>query len=539
MTFHHQIHLIPINRIRALMNLFSCQRAQKISSSLLLVICAVCVALLPDVAVVNAVMDSRFELDPRAFADPKGGTNVRKSVVKSSTVAKGKKTVSRSQRNKNYTVKPGDHLLKILMRDYGLNDSEAELFMEEVKRENNIYDITRLKAGQKLVIPPVRRLPDGTLTLSPSDRDTGRRHSGGDVPGQIFALNAPVAAGSDEEIITRVHDVWNRIVPTKAGIDTPLTLQTPAFSLTLDPGRYPTFPRMDGGRVVLDRNGSIPPLVTSLIEENDTSLQIVTETSSNPKRVIASLLEAGGFFSVEENFTMEFGRDPKLTVKTDFKIERTAESLVKQDIVLINSGTTQMPPALNEFLGKEGFLLQEPFASHRSFASGDSRTIHSISGNKQPELVDAILAALSVTPERGHRVDVFGADNNGISLAVQAERYFERGGQRYVIARFDGDPMKYTLFRILEAKGYSVVMLEAADDFRKISEKIISRMKLRGGFANHSLLQDSAAGYSVQMSGFKLDDTHFPGGGIFLTDRPIDRVVRGLFSEYGFTVVDK
>jgi hypothetical protein len=134
---------------------------------------------------------------------------------------------------------------------------------------------------------------------------------------------------------------------------------------------------------------------------------------------------------------------------------------------------------------------------------------------------------------------VFGADDNGISLAVQAERYFERSGQRYVIARFDGDPLKYTLFRILEAKGYTVVMLEAGDDFRRVSEKILSRMKLKGAFAHHSLLQDSAAGYSVQMSGFKLDDALLPGGGIFLTDRTIDRVVRDLFSEHGFTVVDR
>ena len=56
----------------------------------------------------------------------------------------------------------------------------------------------------------------------------------------------------------------------------------------------------------------------------------------------------------------------------------------------------------------------------------------------------------------------------------KAERYFERGGQRYVVTSFDGDPVNYTLFRILETKGYNVVILEAQDDFRKISEKLIA-----------------------------------------------------------------
>ena len=38
------------------------------------------------------------------------------------------------------------------------------------------------------------------------------------------------------------------------------------------------------------------------------------------------------------------------------------------------------------------------------------------------------------------------------------------------------------------------------------------------------------------MSGFKLDDALLPGGGIFLTDRAMDRIVRDLFTENGFTI---
>jgi hypothetical protein len=251
---------------------------------------------------------------------------------------------------------------------------------------------------------------------------------------------------------------------------------------------------------------------------------------------MASLLDAAGFYSVEENFNMEFGTDPKLTVQADFKIEKTAESLIKQDVVLVNSGRTFVPPAIGEFLKKEGFSLYEPFASLKPLVQRDSRTINFVSAKTQPEMIDSILGAFSLSPVRDRRVDVFGTDNNGISLSVKAERYFERGGQRYVVTSFDGDPMNYTLFRILETKGYNVVILEQKDDFQKISEKLISRMKIKGDFAQHSLVQDGPAGYSVSMSGFKLDDALLPGGGIFLTDRVMDRIVRDLFTENGFTI---
>lgn len=503
----------------------------------LLLVTAVCVCALLGASGAHAVMDPRFELDPQTLAGPKSPAKPQQAKRKRPSRTRGHRSPSTSAKGGVYTVKPGDHLFKILMRDYGLSNNEAESFIEKIKRENNIYDIKRLKIGQKINIPSVGRISDRSPKLSQNVKpDTTRSPDSGAAPEQSFKLDSPIAALSEKEAVARAHDVWDRIVPPKKEQQKPLALQTSTFSLTLDPERYPTFARMDGGRIVLDQNGSIPPLVKSLIEAKDASVRIVSETPSGTKRFVASLLENGGFYSVEENFSMEFGVDPKIIVQTDFKVEKTAESLIRQDIVLVNSGRTSLPTPLGEFLKKEGFSLYEPFATLNSFAMRDSRAIYYIGAKKQPEMIDAILSAFSVSPELDRRVDVFEADNNGVSLSVKAERYFVRGGQRYVVTSFDGDPINYTLFRILETKGYNVVILEAQDDFRKISEKILSRMKMKGVFAHHSLLQDKSAGYSLQMSGFKLDDALLPGGGVFLTDRSMDRIVRDLLTENGFYI---
>jgi hypothetical protein len=108
-----------------------------------------------------------------------------------------------------------------------------------------------------------------------------------------------------------------------------------------------------------------------------------------------------------------------------------------------------------------------------------------------------------------------------------------------VVTTFDGDPVNYTLFRILETTGVKVIILEAQDDFRKVSEKMLSRTSIKGSFALHSLLQDDSAGYSLQMSGFKLEDAQLPGGGLFLTDRAMNRIVRDLFIENGVTIINR
>lgn len=499
---------------------------------------AACLSTLLCVTNSHAAMDPRFELDPQVLAaGTKNAAKSHKTKGKRSYSAHAAQYLVPSVKAVSYTVRRGDNLFKIVMRDYGLSNNDAELFIEDIKRENSIYDIKRLKPGQRIIIPPLRRRSGGPLEPYQSDRGGSLTGAGSDtIPEQSFKMESRFPPLSEQETVSRIQNVWNKIIPPNDALQKPLAINTSTFSLTLDPARYPAFARMDNGRIVLDQNGTIPPLVKSLIEDKDSSVRIVTEVPGSQSRFVSSLLEAGGFYSVEENFAMEFGVDPKLTVQADFKVEKTAESLIKQDIVLVNSGRTMFPTSLGEFLKKEGFTLYEPFASSTSFVQHDSRPIRYISAKKQPEMIDAILSALAVSSERDRRVDVFAADNNGISLSVNAERYFGRGGQRYVITSFDGDPINYTLFRILETKGYNVVIIEDRDDFRKVSEKLISRMKIKGSFAQHNVLQDRSAGYSLHMSGFKLEDAMLPGGGIFLTDRAMDRIVRDICIENGFNI---
>ena len=362
---------------------------------------AVCAISLLCATGAHAVMDPRFELDPQTLSNQKQPEKSRKAAVR---------------RSSHSHVKAG---------------------------RKNRHPLVGSKAFQ-------------------TARSGNAKYSGSDpVPEQVFRLESPVAALSEHEVAERLLDVWNRIVPSDSEQQKPLAIRTDAFSLTLDPVRYPVFARMDGGRIILDQDGTIPPLVKSLIEDKDASVRIISEGSSETNLIMSSLLGAAGFYSVESNFNMEFGVDPKLTIQADFKVEKTSESIIKQDVVLLNSGRTSLPHVLGEFLKKEGFLLYEPFVSLKPSVQRDTRTINYISAKNQPEMIDSILAALSVSAERDRTVDVFAADNNGISLSVKAERYFDRGGQHFVVSVFNGDPINYTLFRILETKGYNVTILDA------------------------------------------------------------------------------
>lgn len=485
-----------------------------------------------------ATMDPRFEIDAQslgASAVSKSIKNKPKAIKHTSFSNAGKSLKSGSARVTTHFVKSGDNLFKILMRDYGLSNNEAEMFIEVIRRENNIYDIRRLKVGQKIIIPAVRRNADGALIgialLSQSDADAP-----GSV-GQSFRLNAPEGLLSEKVAILRVQQAWDQILPPLNGAQKPVMLDSPTFSLTLDTQRYPVFATMDNGRILVDQNANIPPLVKTLIMEKDASVRFVSESPVNGKRFLAAMLDSAGFYSVENDLHMEFGNDPKLTIRSDFKIEKTPESLMKQDVILMNSGPAPLPSVLGNFLKKEGFSVYEPFASLQPIVPTAPQPLFQITTKSQIDTLDALLASFSVNADKSHHLDVFAKDDNGISLSVKAERYFERGGQRHVVSRFDGDPLTYTLFRILEAKGYQVTILEAQDDFRKITDKLLSSMGIQAAYAQHMMNNETGANYSIQMSGYKLEGAGFPVDGLFLTDLELDHVVHDLLSKNGYTII--
>jgi len=318
-----------------------------------------------------------------------------------------------------------------------------------------------------------------------------------------------------------------------------LSFQSDSFSLTLDPARYPMLPGQDGSTILLDPTGSLPPLVRMLIQEKGRTLKVVGSPNQDSRKFLGELLGASGFYSVEEKPLLEFGNDPRLTVRADFKVEKTADSLVKNDIVLVNAGQSPSSPNLASFLKKEGVSILEPFVKIPSGPTAAKHQLYSISPKSQSDMVDTLLGVLSLSYDSNRRVELFSVAENGFGLSVQTDRYFERGGQRYVITRFTGDPVAYTLLRLLETKGYRVIILEKQDGFRTVAEKIFTKMDLAVSYAPQLLVSDPDGRYSLELSGVLLENASKSGGRVVLTDRSLDPGMRAVLSDYGYSIEER
>ncbi len=502
-----------------------------------LLACILAVLLLsPSVALhrVYAAMEPQFEIDTRSLTTlaPSKSKSIGSSNKRTSRMRE-KKSIRSNTLGTVHVVKSGENLFKILMRDYGLDDNEAKILVDEIRRENNIYDIRRLKVGQRITIPPIRRNTDGSIK-----REFAISLGGEDSKsiGQSFRLEPPVSSVTVEEMNTKIRPVWNKIIPSVGDELKPISIQTPTFSLTLDSNSFPMFTAMDKGKIVVDPDNAVPDLVKSMISEKDPSVRFVSGADADGKRLLSAIIANAGFFSVEEDFKLEFGADPTITVRSDFKIEKSSESILNQDVILLNAGRLALPAQVGNFLQKEGFSLHEPFAKLQTVAPAVPRSLHQVLSKTSVGILDSLLSALSITSEKDCRLDIFTAGADGISLTVNAERYIERGGQKTLITHFDGDPVSYTLFRILETRGYKVVILDPNDDFRNIADKLLLRLNIKGTYAKHVFEPDPLANYSLQMSGYRIEGAGLPLNGVFITNLEFDNFFRDVFTENGYKI---
>jgi hypothetical protein len=357
----------------------------------------------------------------------------------------------------------------------------------------------------------------------------------------FHTLRMSSASSEMKDNVQLARHIWDRLIAPGGVQDPPLQVEGKNFSLSLDPDRYPVLPASDGGKIILDVEKTLPPLVKAIILEKEPGVRIVSENPSDCRRFFNSLFAAARFYSIEEGFSVSFGSDPKVTVTSDYKIEKNADSLSNSDVYLVNvtGRNIGLPLSLLSFLEKEGFHFLDSSPVPSTPPSEVRRTLYSITDGNREKIADALLGALSVSFEKDRNIALDDGAKSGVSISVRADRYYEGNGKRVVFSFSEANPVQYTLLKLLEIKGYKVVMLYPEDDFRKIIQKILSSFKVPASYGNHHLWNPHEAPFDVQLSGFILGSEGRKGGTVLLTNVAIDSLFRELVGLKGYEVIEK
>ncbi|ABB33438.1 Peptidoglycan-binding lysin domain protein [Geobacter metallireducens RCH3] len=470
-----------------------------------------------------------------------------------------------------YTVRPGDFLFKILIRDFGLSNAQAEALIPEIQRINKLPSTTRLEVGQTILIPRHRRAsslakaatpaptpasthgsasaPEGhrpliippapssapapsTVVTSPpepvasSQHETATETVASPPPPPPLTLSghetvspAPATeAKADLSFSTALIRLWENLVPGQRQIE-PLTVN----GKVLDPADYPLLLAADGGRILVDLRGTLQPQLRTQLAQKYPDIHIVTRGNDSLKTLVATLVRAAEFARAEENVAVDLGADPTLSVRADFRIVRlpTGRGGPETVLVFLDEHGPCLPPPLTDYLHRKGYQVAQFCDRPGDTVAEPGYDLRAIPPSTPCDVAVSLLNALSLKLDRNRIVSGAMGENSENRFSIRVEGYFEAGGKRFILDCSGNDPYNYTLFRLLQVQGYGIIQPQENDDFTDVTRRLLTELNYPNSFGRHEM---DYGRYRIAITGFKITRRDTSAGRLLLTSRPSDPV---------------
>lgn len=462
-----------------------------------------------------------------------------------------------------YTVRPGDFLFRILIRDFGLSNAQAEALIPEIQRLNKLPSATRLDVGQTILIPRQRRTSPAVPAAQAAPAPPPEEHrplvippapSSSVQPSLPLAPPVPVAPQQDEpgapeaavslpqsppttepprepglpaqaaqdpadsSFSGALVRLWENLVPGQELME-PLTVN----DRVIDPRDYPLLLAADGSRILVDLRDTLTPQLRSQLSRKYPDIRIVTRGKESLRAFFSSLLKAAEFPRTEEGVAVNLGADPTISVQADFRIVRLPAGRGGPQTVLLflNERNPCLPAPLVDYLRRKGYqVAQFCGATNETFAE-PGYDLRSIAASTPCDMAISLLEALSLRLDRNRIVSGTMGENAENRFSIRVDGYFEAGGKRFILNCAGNDPYNYTLFRLLQVQGYGVIQPQNGDDVNAVTERLLTELNYPHVFGRHEL---DYGQYRITVTGFKVIRRDTAAGRLLLTSRPADPV---------------
>ncbi|BDV41340.1 peptidoglycan-binding protein LysM [Geotalea uraniireducens] len=497
---------------------------------------------------------SQFELDLQELQNaPPTARHQKRSATRPASHVKKELPPADEEGYSRYTIKPGDFLFKVLIRDFGLSNNAAEALLPEIQRINHLADIKRLEVGQTILIPrrqPKVKTPVSQLNASEPSPPASNKSAAAALqpepprhvqapaeppppPKQVLTLPpgpstappaapAPPSQAKEEQPSTSVQlpsfasrliTAWTELVPGQGEIR-PISLN----GKTLPADRFPLLLAADGGRILVDLSGALSAQEKALLAVNYPDTRVVVRGKESVKDFFATLLHTAEFARVDNNVTVDFGSDPRLTVYFDFRVTTLPAATRGPEAVYlcIDENVPAMPQPLQDYLASNGYRVVEFDAGAAKAATDPGYDLQTIPQGAPCETTAALLDALSIRLEKNRIVSGSLSDSR---FSIRVEGFFENGGKRFILSCDDSDSYNYTLLRLLQLDGYTIIHFAANSTYGTTIDTVLTALDYPH---TQGTLQFPYGRYSITLTGFKVTRKVPSPGRLLITSQPAE-----------------
>lgn len=416
-----------------------------------------------------------------------------------------------------YTIRPGDHIYKVLTTRFGLSSERAEELIPRVLQLNGITNIARLQIGQVILIPA--SAVKGSKPLAPGPSSAA-------VPRADAAVAEKQEFPAEKGLLERIRDLWMRLFPERGQAAGTLRAKT------IGNTSYPVVTGADNGEILITREG-LPPVFANVSGAQPARREKVVALPADGRAFAGPLLKAAGFEEVEENAPVMFGTDPRIKLLPDFTIvKRTRETQTRERILLFtgDKGCPSQPESLAAFLSGQGIRLVSMCNGAAAKTSAESCSVSPIAASDAEKLVDSMLDALSIKWSKAHPVEIVLDQKEGYRIGVKLDRYFEDQGERYFVDYGREDATHETLMRLVELSGYRRIPLAPKAGPRAVAEQLLKALQLSPEYRRRQFDASPDGRITVEASCFLFSGRSDPRKLFLVSDPPLDRLVLELLA---------
>ncbi|MBW1721496.1 MAG: LysM peptidoglycan-binding domain-containing protein [Deltaproteobacteria bacterium] len=384
----------------------------------------------------------------------------------------------------NYTVRPGDSLIKVIKRRYNIPRRQLyNEYLDLVKRLNpSIRDLNRIYPNQKLRLPvyspqvvrsPVPSRPPETKKPPEIQKESTRE----DYSQLALQLGAVFREMGEEWVDSGQH-----FIPLKSG-----------GQVELNAASFPIINLANGHRVILDLNRELPSRMAQVIESNWKNYKVLSLPSGESLRgALEKILPFCGYTEVKEGGEpLEIGGDLPVRVTADWIIKTGAgsngEAAQIIALALLDDQTPKVPLEVKRYLKGLGIRYVE-YPSEEAASAGEESLPpqETLPGGDTPgDLVASLLELTGHSYSRDLEIPVYQDKGTDFNVKIKADFFLNIAGKDSIV---DLSDLGGEILTLLKDHGFSVLSLHDEKDPGALVSKTLAFLGTAFDSSPHTFL---------------------------------------------------
>ncbi len=435
----------------------------------------------------------------------------------------------------NYTIRKGDSISRIAMRELNVKMPELRKVVEDIKQLNpDIRNYDRIYPGQTL------QLPRRSIVITKQEVKAQEAESSFKIV-KDEAKDKPI-------ILPRAHlDIIKVVVNRMNG--TLITLgkyyiPIPELGqVTIDCSTIPVVELDDGTSIFLDFSNRIPDTLKNMIQsswKNYHSVEIAG--GDDTAAILQKIVNVSNTYSMTRRTTpYTIGAGPPLQLSLDWIIMKKTKDgkPYLQGLSFVSDNSRLLPQPMTQYAERNGLTVTEIMDGQGVATAPDDKyaspQISNLNAGTNKELVNSLLNVLGYQTSRDTEVGILDASASGFYLSTKADVLAKKGDKQVIVLSKE---IPQQFIDGLKTRGTETITLDGGETKRVVIEKALQAANIPFTFATFSFSvpekTDKPTG-TVSFPAFKITRD---GGTFYLIDFDMDREIYGLLNnKWGVNIV--